>query len=95
MAVPVPVITETINRKTRSEVARAIFRCTATHDAMQARANNNIAFFFCRGAGFSIKALHKYEKESSESTMRVNGHSEQSARQEMGKTALSTTAALS
>ncbi|XP_070513347.1 echinoderm microtubule-associated protein-like 2 isoform X5 [Cardiocondyla obscurior] len=33
--------------------------------------------------GFSIKALHKYEKESPKSTMRVNGHSEQSARQEM------------
>ncbi|EFN62171.1 hypothetical protein EAG_12284 [Camponotus floridanus] len=35
------------------------------------------------GARSSIKALHKYEKESPESTMRVNGHSEQSARQEM------------
>lgn len=52
-------------------------------------------FFLLTDAGSSIKALHKYEKESSESTMRVNGHSEQSVRQEMGKTALSTITALS
>lgn len=39
--------------------------------------------------------LYKYEKESSESTMRVNGHSEQSARQEMGKAALFTVIVLS
>ncbi|TGZ32182.1 hypothetical protein DBV15_01067 [Temnothorax longispinosus] len=76
MTVPVPVITETINRKTR--IGSGACDIPLHRDATRTQCK--------RTRDPQSRRCHKYEKESSESTMRVNGHSEQSARQEMGKT---------